>query len=505
MRVTLVYYGRYHVREALDLETLASVLRGAGHEVCLVNDPGTFGVTDNVLQVPWLARLLSSPEKIAQRIVESHPDVAVFSVLPNTYTWSRDMARRLKGALPATPIVFIGLHPSLVPERVMADPTVDYIVQGEVENVLNPLLDAIEGKIDAASVANLWRRDNGTVRFTSRATLVDLDALPLPDKDLFGPHVADSYSYTAMVSRGCPFVCSFCEETCSKNLYGSAYFRRKSVDTVMRELVEAKRRYKFREVIFKDSYLSGSKTWLRELMARYRAEIAVPFKCFCTIVGFDDETAALLKESGCYNIEFGLQTWNERIRSEILKRRETNEEALHTFECCARHELRYDVDHMFNLPTETEEDHREAATIYRRLRFLNRIKVHYLLYLPTAPILEAGIASGDLTPDIHTQLAEGWGSDFYHQDTGDAGHRAAVAGYATLYKMTPILPDFLFNWFMRKPSRVRTLRFQPSFVTAFWQLLVAIKGRDLRFWAYLRSYPRKAWQSFVGPAKSADK
>ncbi|MBN1867098.1 B12-binding domain-containing radical SAM protein [Candidatus Sumerlaeota bacterium] len=502
MRVTLVYLGRYHVREALDLETLASVLRAAGHEARLVNDPGTFGVTDNVLQIPRLARMLSSPEKVARRIVDSRPETVLFSVLPNTYVWSRDMAHRVRAALPDAPIVFMGLHPSLVPERAMADPEVDYVIQGETENVVNPLLDAIRDAADPATVGNLWHRDdNGEAKFTFRAPLVDLDALPLPDKDLFGPHVADSYSYTAMVSRGCPFVCSFCEETCSKNLYGSAYFRRKSVETVMRELVEAKKRYKFREVIFKDSYLSGNKTWLRELMARYRAEIGVPFKCFCTIVGFDDETAALLKESGCYNIEFGLQTWNERIRNEILKRRETNDEAFETFDACARHKLRYDVDHMFNLPTETEDDHRDAALAYRKLRYMNRIKVHYLLYLPTAPILEDAISAGDLSTDIHKRLAEGWGSDFYHQDTGGIEHQKSVAGYSTLYKTMPILPGFVFNWFVRRSSRVRLLRFQPSLVTAFWQLIVAIKGRDLRFWAYIRSYPRKAWQSLLGPTK----
>ena len=72
-----------------------------------------------------------------------------------------------------------------------------------------------------------------------------------PRQELFAPYVSHGYSYCAMVSRGCPYQCTFCEETCAKKLYGGRYFRRKSVDTVMRELLAAKRRYRFREVIFK--------------------------------------------------------------------------------------------------------------------------------------------------------------------------------------------------------------------------------------------------------------
>ena len=50
MQVGLVYRGRYHVREALDLETYSAVLQQAGHHVHLFWDENTFGVTDNVLQ-----------------------------------------------------------------------------------------------------------------------------------------------------------------------------------------------------------------------------------------------------------------------------------------------------------------------------------------------------------------------------------------------------------------------------------------------------------------------
>ena len=68
-----MYRGRYLIREALDLETLSAVLRCAGHDVTFVYDPDAFGVTDNVFQVPLLARLLANNSRTIRRIVRSEP------------------------------------------------------------------------------------------------------------------------------------------------------------------------------------------------------------------------------------------------------------------------------------------------------------------------------------------------------------------------------------------------------------------------------------------------
>ena len=494
MNVVIVYRGRYHVREALDLETLASLLRAAGHEVRLAYDPDTFGVTDNVLQISALARWLADDRTTLEEIVDARPEAVIFSVLSSTYAWCRQMAKAVKEKTSAA-VVFTGLHPSLVPEHVMRNEAVDYTIAGETEGVVGPLLDAVASGGEVSSVKNLWYRSDGNVTATDRAELVDLDALPLPDKDLFKPFVSHRYSYSAMVSRGCPYGCSFCEETCSKKLYGGKYFRRKSVDTVMRELVEGKRKYGYREVIFKDSYLSGSKPWLSELMERYRNEIHVPFKCFCTISGFDDETAGLLKQGGCYSIEFGLQTWNDRIRRDVLKRRETAEDAFRALANCDKHRLRYDVDHMFNLPGETEQDHVLGADCYGRLKYLGRVKVHFLVYYPTADIVDHAVASGDLPADALEILAEGRQSDFYDQTgTGDQ-QRELAAGYAALYKVLPMLPDSWVRWLL-DGGRVRRLRHIPSFVMAGLQAVNAARCGDLRFLAYLEMYPVKVFRTF---------
>ncbi len=268
-----------------------------------------------------------------------------------------------------------------------------------------------------------------------------------------------------------------------------------------RELeAQGRDRHRFREVIFKDSYLSGSMPWLRN-SSTATGEIAVPFKCFCTITGFDEETARLLKEAGCYSIEFGL---HGTTASAVLGRRETSDDAFRAFALCDAQRLRYDVDHMFNLPGESAEDHALGAECYARLPYLGRIKVHHLVYYPTAAIVDHALATGDLPTDARQRLAEGEESDFYgskEQAEADrsSDRRRLVAGYAALYKLLPLLPGPVIRWLVAR-HRARWLRWIPAPAMAALQLLHAVRAGDLRFTAYLRIYPRKIFHS-LRPAR----
>ena len=495
MNIVLVYKGRYVIRQALDLETLAAVLKAGGRRVRLVHDPDPFGVTDNVFQIPALSQRFSSPEKTAKKILASLPDAVIFSALPNTLNFCFQTAVLLK-TKQNVPVVFLGLHPTLAPEYTIRHPAVDFVIEGEAEESLPSLLNALEHGKGPENIDGLWWSDSGIVKNNPPGPPVNLSGLPLPDKDLFAPMEKHDYSYAAMVSRGCPFSCSYCEETCIKQKYGPKYFRRKSVESVLAELRAAKAKYCFREVIFKDSYLSGDEDWLARLMAEYKMEIRLPFKCFCTISGFTENTARLLKQGGCYGIEFGLQTWNETIRHKVLSRKETNDQAREVFSLCDALHLRYDVDHMFNLPGETRDDHILGAREYKKLKYLNRIKVHYLVYLPMAPIIEAGIQAGILTMDDAHCLLEGTGSDFYDQQFGDPHTRDLAAGFGALYKMLPFISSGMLDRLLHG-NKTTLLGKIPAPLMAGLLAARALQTRDLRFALYLRKYPAQVFRHTI--------
>ena len=88
------------------------------------------------------------------------------------------------------------------------------------------------------------------------------------------------------------------------------------------------------------------------------------------------------------------------------------------------------------------------------------------------------------------QLADGQESDFYKQSSGGKQARKLVAGYAALYKILPLMPTCLVRWFVKR-GRVRYLRWIPSMFMALLQAANAVRCGDLRFVAYLKTYPMK--------------
>jgi hypothetical protein len=483
MRVTFVHLGR----ENVGIEYLSAVLKQAGHETCLALDQGLFGPNDNVLCIPVLERLFSQDRQIVRKVVRSNPDLIAFSVYTNTYQWARRIAMRLREHVDA-PIVFGGIHPTLVPDEVMQDPFVDFVVVGEGEDALVELVE--RGARNCADIRNLWYRHAGEVRSNPvRPPVPDLDSLPLPDKGLFERDVNFGDDYLILTARGCRFSCSYCCESFMNRLYQHRYFRRRSVESAMHELRVMRERYGYREVMFNDSIFFTDKEWLRELLGRFRDEIGVPFRCFGQSRYLGEAVAGVLKQAGCYAIEFGVQTTNDTIRRGVLNRGDTMAQVRRAAQICDEYGLSYDIDHMFGLPDESPDDHADGARFYSGLRCLNRLKCHRLTYFPNLRITEIARERGILDDVDVADIRAGRVGDFFHESSVHDEKLAPVnESVQVLYKILPLLSPGRLEYLLAK-GRYMKLRRAPGPLVVLAQILVALKSRDYRFLLYLKYYP----------------
>jgi len=485
VRITFVHLGREH----LGIEYLSAVAKRAGHGVSLAMDPGLFGLNDNVFYIPFLEKIFDQRQLVLRKVEKSNPDLVAFSVYTGTYKWAVDIAREVKKKT-GVKTVFGGVHATLVPEVVIQEECVDFLVVGEGEEAFVELLEALESHKNPGRIENLWHKMDGKIiENPLRSPLKDLDRLPLPDKKLFEKDINYGDDYLVMTSRGCPYSCSYCCESYQNKLYDGKFFRRRSVDSVLDELSAMKNRYNFRKVMFNDSIFFSDFHWLKKLLEKYRDRIGVPFRCFGRVNVFREEVAELLKWAGCYAIEFGVQTLNEPLRRKILNRPESNQDSKNAFKICDTYGISYDIDHMFGLPGEKEEDHLDAARIYGRLKHLNRVKCHNLNYFPKLAITSLAENKGILSSsDVQIISAGGEGVDFFHVDPlKETEWRRINKSYQTLYKFLPLLTPAQIN-FIFKHKLQRKLYRLPYPVVVFLQILVAVRGKDYRFILYVRYY-----------------
>ena len=124
-----------------------------------------------------------------------------------------ELARWIRAARPQVPIVWGGVHPTLLPEQTAASDLVDVVVRGEAEPVVGALADALAAGAPLDAVKGLTYEADGALKSTPDADLVDLDAIPveLPHDllDLDRYPTLRAGRVHMQTSRGCPSRCTW--------------------------------------------------------------------------------------------------------------------------------------------------------------------------------------------------------------------------------------------------------------------------------------------------------
>ncbi len=180
------------------------------------------------------------------------------------------VARIAKAALPDCRVVIGGHHATTMPEAVMDEPAVDWVLRGEGEVALPALARALQTGNGLAAVPGIVRRQSdGSLLISEPAQCPDLDRLPVPAFELIRRSVyqrAGKDSLTVTASRGCPLACSYC----ATGRRSWMRFRKRSVDMVLREIRDASRGRSVGLIDFEDENLTMDRRWFLDLLAGIR-------------------------------------------------------------------------------------------------------------------------------------------------------------------------------------------------------------------------------------------
>ncbi|MBU1626113.1 cobalamin-dependent protein, partial [bacterium] len=209
----------YAAFEQLGLEYISSFLKSKGHKTKLVFDPLLFA--DGYLDIPFLNKLFSYTDYVTDRVKNLNPDIVGISSVTDNYLWGCLTAANIKKKLDV-PIVFGGIHSTSVPDRVIQNDFADFVVVGEGEYPLLDIVTRMETGGNLHDIPNVWSKKNGLViKNDVRDLIEDLNALPLPDKDLFfdeSPPMADEYRIVTC-HGACPNQCTYCCNHIRRRIY----------------------------------------------------------------------------------------------------------------------------------------------------------------------------------------------------------------------------------------------------------------------------------------------
>ncbi len=297
---------------------------------------------------------------VARKIESFQPHLIGFSSYEMSFEWIKDIAGFIKAEY-NLPIIVGGYHATLVPEEVINHSSIDMVCRGEGEYALLELLEGMEQDRETVAIKNIWFKRNGKIiRNGMRPLIEDLDRLPFLDRNSFNyQEQLNRYGpkrYLGMMgSRGCPFNCSYCSNHAFRMLYPNKerYFRWRSVDHVLNEIEECRREFLFGGISFEDDIFTGIGGWLEEFCEKYPKRFALPFRCNARPETATFERMTMLKEAGCESVSFGIESGDERIRKEVLRRDISNSQIREAFRNAKRAGLKVRSYSMVGLPHET--------------------------------------------------------------------------------------------------------------------------------------------------------
>ncbi len=281
------------------------------------------------------------------------------------------LSKMIKKAYPGIPIVIGGaLMTQGIPRAVMEIyPSFDYIVSGEGELTLLELLQFLTGTNNAITVGGIkglyWKKENKTeIIFNGdRSPMRDLDVLPIPDYDDYFNHSLKEGNQwvfpklTLEASRACVWGrCVYC----NLNLQWKNKYRRKSHNSVVKEIRTLSNRYKSNVVTLCDTNVID-KVPLFEMLAQdsndYR--ILAEVSPHMTKRGMK-----ALRDAGVRTIQVGIESFSHRI-IELYARGHTVMRSIEMLKWATEYDLEMYYNIIINFPLDEDADVERSLSVMR--------------------------------------------------------------------------------------------------------------------------------------------
>ncbi|MCX8130832.1 MAG: B12-binding domain-containing radical SAM protein [Clostridia bacterium] len=366
----------------LGLAYIAAVLEKNGIEVKIVDSliegwDNRVVIHDNVIRVGL------NFDEIKDIITEFSPDIVGVS---NLFSKQSENAHAIHAKVKEIDKNIItvagGAHPTVMPEKVLSDNNVDFVIMGEGEFVFIDLIREIEGQQRFDTLDGVGYHDAGEIRINPKTSFIEnLDEIPFPARHLL--NMEKYYGLNAshgerrkrkfspiITSRGCPANCTFCS---AHKVWGKRY-RYRSAENVVAEMKELKEKFGIEELMFEDDNLTLNPKRAEkifDMMIEQKLDFVWDTPNGVAAYSLNEALIDKMKLSGCYNINLAVETGNQYIMDNVIKKPLKLENVKPIIEYARKIKIKVGIFLVIGMPGETVEQ------IWDSFRFARELKIYY--------------------------------------------------------------------------------------------------------------------------------
>jgi len=344
----------YRMAPPFGILYLADSLEKAGFTVRLVHEMGT------ETNIRSLVELVSAEK----------PLFVGFSTLTGPPLLpTMQASRAIKETMPV-PVVWGGLHPTMLPEQTLLNDFIDIVGIGEGERTIVELAKVLrEHGMDPGELAKVsgiaFKSDGKVIRTRPRPFIKDLDDLHLAwhHVDIGRYFRSGKHYYTdvgsqfwgekiaaILTSRGCPWRCKFCYN----QFVNKRTFRPQSVQRVIRDIQHYRERYGITAIIFEDDCFFANKERALEIVRH----IGIPWSCSIRanyLAKWGDDFVRELSRYNCAELRIGAESGSQRVL-DMMNKDITVDQIRVAAQLCLKHGIKVSLGFMVGIPGESWSD-----------------------------------------------------------------------------------------------------------------------------------------------------
>lgn len=331
----------------LSLLALAGPLIKASYNVEIINEP---------LERNWKKTLLEA--------LKGDPIcVGISAMTGSQITYGLETAKLIKENS-RVPVIWGGLHATLLPRQTLENGYVDIVVEGEGEATFLELVETIREQKPLADVRSIWYKEGSEIKETPKRGFIDLNAQPPLPYQLLKKH--DIRNISVFTSRGCPNRCRYCYNATVHHRRWRALPAEEALKRIKTVITTYEGRIE-RFFFIDDDFFTDPQR------ARRIIEGLVPFGIpwrlqarVDTFLRLEEDFLNLLAKSRCHMLHFGVESGSQRIL-ELIEKNIRVDDVVALNKRLSRYPIVPSYSFMIGFPTETIEDIKMTMGLIKQL------------------------------------------------------------------------------------------------------------------------------------------
>lgn len=308
------------------------------------------------------------------------------------------------------PTVWGGVHPTILPDGVICQQYIDYVIRGDGEEAFLNLLEFLDGLQVKKELFLNKKNSNFSINYLSDLNKSNIDfsqEIILPN--YFIQRDGMKKVFTIETSRGCPHRCAFCHNT----ILGHKY-RTVNNDYVINTINFLVNNYSIDGVAFQEDNFFLNIDRVKEIVKNMIHIKNIGWKANSRISYFlklvdDADLMHSIEDSNCKVLQFGIESGSNRILK-LINKGITIEQILEVNRKLARYNLNLRYNFIIGFPTETVDE------IDSTIRFIEQLMsenpnleapfVNIYTPYPGTPIFDLAIQYGFEPPKTLQEWAD---------------------------------------------------------------------------------------------------